>query len=724
MKQKFFLCLTFSLVALCAIGQPNYKQVYESIKTMKDYEAFQTLFKYQSETTSKDFVNVNGYYQMGMIAQKMIRQYDPFLQSQNAAQCISDAKTYLSLSLHYLTEKEVKANGKYYQGAGGGVPTYAAVKKDIEARIADVTEYNRYFTQNLEYLTRGIHRYNACIEAFGHINRQNSRLNDLYFLADPALKQNLADLQTNFDSTLYYIDKLKSSLEAYPMADYQISYSLAPVSVYRLHGLSAANFIEKEVTLWDFRTWVDAFNEMLNGDVAFLYKQADEAHKTNLDYIAKLKRAGKTPLADAAHYAVSPLVMNKIYKYDFNAVVAPLLTYQEEKIRFLYHNADKKIDRSLASLNPFASSNSYYYDLIAKKQRVDSALNLTVAKATPEAIRKYAAFFAANYKNFDGLKTYLTAEAKNNDALLRTALDAYKNTVWQSWVPEELSTVAYNSERLFTTVVTPNRTGKAGYFVHSKSVLPNKKVLVAGSYASPNSEVLAFVALLSEKSEVEWLKTFDKKEGKNHGVLTAVTDNGFAVVVTVEAEQGMTHSLYLTDGTGTVKKNVVLTATAVPRKLFYDDISQTFLLAFKGTSFMPFAISNDALQLIQLKADLSGSWSREWPFIGYLSTVIKINDRFYVYGAYNQLTDASGKKISAGDNRVNAFVYTLDETGKEVALKTFDATFSYYPLWVSKISNEYVDVIAVRGSADGYMDETNKSYYLILSSDNEVYYQY
>jgi hypothetical protein len=89
---------------LYAVGQPKYKDVYETIKTMKDYEAFQTLFNYQSATTSKDFVNVNGYYQMGLISQKMMRQYDPFLQSQNTAQCIADATTYLSLALHFFDE--------------------------------------------------------------------------------------------------------------------------------------------------------------------------------------------------------------------------------------------------------------------------------------------------------------------------------------------------------------------------------------------------------------------------------------------------------------------------------------------------------------------------------------------------------------------------------------------------------------------------------------------
>ena len=722
MIKKVIAC-SFIFIALswCALGQPSYKNLYESLKNMKDYEAFKALFSYQSATSSKDFVNLNGYYQMGLIAQKMMRDYDPFLQAQNVAQCVTDAETYLSLMLHYFNEKEAKSNGRYYQGTPGE-PTYANIKQDIENRLKDVKEYNKYFTQNLAYLNKCTRIYNTCIETFGEINRQNSRLNDLYFLADDALKKNFDLLQTNFDSTLYYTDKLKESLETYPMAKYKISYSLAPVSVYRLHGIVSANFIAEKVVIWDFRSWVDAYRKVLDSDVDFLYEQAEKIDKTNAKYIADLKRGDKT--GAPANYFVNPVVTGKILKYDFNSAVAPLLKYQENKVNFLYLKADNTVDKSLYAANNFAKSNSYYFDLTANKRTLDSALRLVESKVTPEAVKKYETFFSKNYGGREGLEKYLRNESTNNDEALREALNQYKNNVWQALSLETAKTnIQYKDESLFDELVAPDRVVGAGYFIHTKTALPNKQAFVAGSYANARAEIVPFVALLNNGA-VKWLKTLDKKEGKHFGVLAAATDNGFAAVTRVAGEKEISNYIYLFDKAGSVKKNVKLATNAAPRKLLYDDIGETFLLACKGESFAACSSSEDPLQLCLLKADLSVAWERELSFTGYLANVIKTNDRFYVYGAYSKLTDDEGKTFDVGEGKINAFACPVNSSGEWLSLKTFDAPFSYLPLQVSKIGNEYVDMICVKTSAEASSVPKNDEYYMIISSDNEVYYRF
>lgn len=720
MIKKYIACsLLFISLAWCAIGQSNYKNLYESLKNMKDYEAFKALFSYQSATSSKDFVNLNGYYQMGLIAQKMMRDYDPFLQAQNVAQCITDAETYISLTLHYFNEKEAKSNAKYYQGTPGEL-TYANIKQDIENRLKDVKEYNEYFTRNLAYLNKCTRIYNTCIETFGEINRQNSRLNDLYFLADDALKKNFDLLQTNFDSTLYYTDKLKESLETYPMAKYKISYSLAPVSVYRLHGIVSANFIAENVRIWDFRSWVDSYRKVLDSDVAFLYEEADKINKINTKYIADLKGGDKTKTPE--NYAVNPIVTGKILKYDFNSAVAPLLKYQEDKVNFLYLKADNTVDNSIYAINNFAKSNTYYFDLTAKKRTLDSSLRLVESKVTPEAIKKYEVFFTQNYGGREGVEKYLSSEAKDNEGALREALNTYKNKVWQALTLSETKTnIQYKNEALFDELVAPDRVVGIGYFIHAKAVLPNRQTFVTGSYANARDEVVPFVALLKDGT-VEWLKTLDKKEGKHFGLLAAATDNGFAAVTRSEKETA--NYMYLFDKAGAVKKNVKLAAAAAPRKLLYDDIGETFLLACKGESFAACSPSDDALQLCLLKADLSVSWERKLLFSGYLANVIKTNDRFYVYGAYSKLTDGEGKTFDVGEGKINAFACPVNTSGEWLKVKTFDAPFSYYPLQTSKISNEYVDMISVKTSTEAAAVVKNDAYYMIISSDNEVYYKF
>jgi hypothetical protein len=715
MIRKLLICSFLQLIILTAYGQQDYKVLYEAIKNMKDYEAFQTLFNYQAATTSKDYANANGYYQLGLISQKMMRQYDPFLQSENVAQCVSNAKTYLSLAKHYLDAKEVKKNGTYYQD----VPeprTLENIKKDIDTRTANVLEYKKYFDQNQEYLIKGIYKYNDCIETFGKINAQNSRLNDLYFLVDSELNKNLKDLQTNFDSTIYYLEKLKLSLEEYPMGDYKISYSLLPVPVYRLHGLTSSNFIAKNVTLWDFKSWVDSFNAVLNTDVAFLYQQAEDVHKKNLGYIEKLSRLDKTDIAP--DYTINPLIINKIYKYDYNSVVAPLLIYQEEKIKYLYYNADNVIDKRLNSPNNYAKSNTFYYDLIAKKQIVDSTLRLTSNKTNPEAIKKYSAFFEKNYKDYAGFQTYLKNESTANNLALQSVLDTYKNNVLK---PLNAGIIQYKDANLHTTIVPADQTGEAGYFIHAKSVTSDKKVFIAGTYVN-NSETKAFIALVSDFGDVEWLKTFDRKEGKAHGILIDHSDYNLAVVVSVDNNNEINNYLYLLDANGNEKKNVKLVSTAVPRKLIYDDISETFFVAFKGNTYSPYDISDDVLHLYLLDSSLATLWNSDLQFTGYLSNVIRTNNQLYIYGAYSEVKDIAGKVYTTDNKQINLFVHTVDALGNPLSLKTFDAPFPYYPLLVTKISNEYVDVISAKNKIE-VNDEKGSSYYLIISADNKVYYK-
>jgi hypothetical protein len=698
-----------------ASAQQDYKLVYEAIKNMKDYEAFQTLFNYQAATTSKDYANANGYYQLGLISQKMMRQYDPFLQPENVSQCISGAKTYFSLAGHYLDAKEAKKNSAYYQ-ATPEPRTFENIKKDIADRTDDVMEYKKYFDRSQEYLKSAIYKYNACLETFAGINAQNSRLNDLYFLVDGELKKNLENLRNSFDSTVHYLDLLKHSLEEYPLGDYKISYSLMPVPVYRLHGLTSSSFIAKNITLWDFRSWLDSFNEVLNTDVAFLYRKAEEVHGKNLDCIAKLLRNDKTGIP--RDYTVDPLVINKIYKYDFNSVVAPLLKYQEEKIKFLYHRADNVIDARLDSPDIYAKSNTYYFDLIAKKQAVDSALALTSARTAPEAVKKYSAFFAANYKDFAGFQSYLKNEAAANSRDLHEALDGYANSILK---PLVAATVPCKDGNLYTSIVTPDKTGEAGYFIHAKSVTPDRKVFITGSYAN-SSETQAFAALLNQVGDIEWLRLFDKTEGKSHGVLAAHSDNGYIAVVSTDKGTATGNVICLLDAAGNVKKSLDLETAAVPRKLIYDDISETYLIAFKGNSYQPFAVSGDLLHVCLLDSGLKTVWNSTLQFTGYIAGLIRTNNRFYIYGAYSEIVDAGGKVYATDGGKISLFVSTVDAAGNQVALKTFDTPFSCYPLLVSKISNEYVDVICVKDRPE-FTGAKDVSYYLIISSDNEVYYR-
>ncbi|MDR2467061.1 MAG: hypothetical protein LBD35_06670 [Prevotellaceae bacterium] len=702
------LALCLFLLPLQLFAQQDYKTIYENLPKMKDYEAFQTLFDYQAATTTKDFANVNGYYQLGLISRKLMRQYDPFLQSGNVSQSISNAKTYFSVTLHYFNEKEAKKNGALYQDVQGA-KTYDNIKRSIEEAVADVVEYEKYFESNLRSLTVGITKYNVCLETFGKINALNSRLNDLYFLVDAETKYNLGELSRNFDSTLNYINMLKKSLEDYPMGGYKIDYSLRQLPVYRLHGLTSSNFLAGKVELWDFKSWLNSFDAVMNGDVAFLYGQAEEVNAVNNGLVKRLLDFDKT--GSAANYSVNPVVINKMYKYDFNSLAASLLKYQEEKIRFLYHNADNALPDKLTAPNDFAKSNSYYHELMRKKQTVDSALSLAVQKNAPEAVKKYSAFFEKNYGGYEGLKSRLAKESEENAATLAVALDTYLKNVLRAVYAEPANEIRYKDENFYARVVTPEKATRHGYFIHSKAPLNEKQVLVAGTYVNDKQEAAAFAALLNAGNEPEWLRVFDRKSGAHHGVLSSVLPgSGFAVVVSVTDNDGTSNYIHLLDGKGAPKKNVKLAPTATPRKLLYDDIDESFLVAFKGQTLAPYEMSDDPLQFVTLNSALDEKYRSSLELSGYVVNIVKTNNQFHIYGGCKSVRDESGRTLTNAN--VVPFVVTVNTLGKQTSARLLDEGYASYPLTVTKISNEYADMIC--SSVPPSAAATGRAHYVVI----------
>jgi hypothetical protein len=112
-----------------------------------------------------------------------------------------------------------------------------------------------------------------------------------------------------------------------------------------------------------------------------------------------------------------------------------------------------------------------------------------------DALKKNRAFFETHYKGFDGFKAYLKDESASNDLFLRTALDIYKNNVLESLEAGETDKTEYKNELFYTGIIAPDKTGDAGYFIHAKTVLPNKKIFVTGSYVNKQAELIAFAAL-------------------------------------------------------------------------------------------------------------------------------------------------------------------------------------------------------------------------------------
>jgi hypothetical protein len=702
MKKTICILFMCAAVATMATAQKKYDEVFNYIRTLKDPEAFQILFAHQAATTSRDFMNVNGYYILGVLSQQMMHTYDPFLQAGNVQQYIRNAKTYFGVAAHYITEKDVKKNAKYYAPyINGNIDdiSFEAIKADIAAREKDVETYGVYFAQNERYINEGIRKYNTCIDFFRRINEQNSRLYDLYFLADNDLLNNLGELEENFNAVIGYLDSLKASLEAYDMKGYRINYVLEPVQIHRLHGLTPANFLAKRAEVWDYAAWVKDFRTMLATDVAFLYKETAAINDTANRYIKNLAGGSRNDVP--AEFALNPLVINKIYRYDYNTAVAPLLKYQEWKVRFLYHTLANEWQRGLFAPNDFAPQSNYYFDLVTKKITADSMLALTRRNTSPAAIAKYRTFFDKYYGGYEGLKQYLEKEQAQEESALQTALKDYKDAVVQTlYSPDAGRSIVYKGEPFYTNIVPPYGNFATGYYIHHKTILSNGKALVAGVAVTAAGQK-AFAAVVGTSEEVEWLQTLG--DAAETAMLTDISGLDYIVLTHNRTTGG--NRLYLLDFKGNTKKTADLTATGMPRHCIYNDISQNYALTFSNGWFQTSRPTQDSITLLMLSADFAPQWTAALPQRGYFVNTIRTNDKFYVYTA----APKNGKM----QTQVN--VVTSDGAITEQA--GFAAAFPYYPVRIAKINSDYADMIAVKDTPDG-----EEAFYMVIGTDNKSVY--
>lgn len=692
----YFLLLASLCAVMAAPAQKRFKDVYEEAQTMKDYEAYQAYCNFQRNNNT----HAATCYQIGVIAQSWIANYDPFLQSSAVKKNVYDAELFLTLAKRFLDERNARSDARFYKGVqtqkAGKNPTFAEIFTDIDNRLKEVTEYRKTFDENTHSIVNAVSKYNNCIEIFNDINKKNSRLKDLYFLVDDSLKQQLTSLEMNFDSALFYLNNLQKSLKKKPMGNYQFNYTLNPIVVYRLHGLTLANFLAPNIQLWDFGDWIKGFNKVVNSEIDFLYRSAEEQNKRIKDFTQNFTERNLRSIP--TDYKVPPLILNKIYKYDFASSLGAMFTYQNGLLDFMHHVASFKTDTSLLAFRTTTPSNYYFYRMLEKKNFADSLLGDFSKSITEEGVKKYNAFFNKNYGGYNGLKKYASEQGRSNGAIMKNALGEYSKLLINAYVHDSLGcrTLMYNKEPIFMELTAPDLIWSKGYFVHATAPRTDKKMLLAGTYVNRGGQKFGFVALVDTLKEVQWLKTFRQGEGSRSCVLVGqVNDEIATVMTTANIKTGaVKNHMIILDWNGNTKQTKELQIPAVPRRMIIDDISYSYIIAFKGNVNAEFVQSEDSLYVCRLDAQLNTSWRKSLWVNGYVASLVRAEKFYYVYGAYSRLVDFQKSEFSIGD-RVNAFACSIEDNGTWGTCSRFDSPYTYFPIRVSKIDSRMVEVISV-----------------------------
>ena len=720
---KRYIILIISLLFGVSAFSQKYKDVYESLKTMSDNEAYQIL---QDFSSSHKNAHAASLYKMAQILEKRLDTYDPFLQERAINQNVYNAELYISLAKLNFDEKVARQDGRYFDDVEAANPKKGPSFEEINASIAKhiekIKNFKAIFNENRTNLYNAATKYNECISIYNEINQKNSKLRDLYFLVDKDLESKLDALKTNFDSTTYYLKKLQASLKKHPMLNYTFEYKLKPITIYRMHGLTPANFLAQTIELWDFNLWIKSFKDVYNNDITYLYKNIDETDTQNKKYVSLLEKQKIDEVPE--NYRVPAYLINKIYKYDYESLANSLLIYQESQINYMYQLVSYKPDTNFYAFGVNYPGNDHFTKALNYRRETDSLLTLFNQNISDEGIKKYSNIFEKKYNGETGLKEYTKKQQTYNNEVFDKAINDYANRLIKlgSWNSKNHHKMVYNGDTVFAQIVRPDKITKKGYFVHSKELADKNLILLSGTYVDKKGDHLAFVASCDTLHKIKWLKTIKQGEGSRSSYFVASVNDEIAAVVTSTAKTGAIRNfMVLFDKAGNQKQIVEIKNNSLPRKLLVDDIDNKYIVLFCGTAVKPFVNEQCDMHVCCLDSKFKTLWDKQLKFDGYACNILKTNNVYYILGAFNKMNDLDNEVVDL-DGNSGLFVYSIDADGNWVNGENYETNHSIYPLWISKCNNTTFEVVSALDNNPQSDNSEIKAAYMQFSFDGKEIY--
>jgi hypothetical protein len=741
-KFQSFVPICFSVFFLLfgllynANGQRNlkYKDVMKAIEERGREEAYSLLLVYQKQ----DPYFANTYFQLGLISQFWSKDYDPLTNLRDVELFIYNTNLYYGLAISKIDQKEVRKNDKLYQNIdrfrGKEKIEFEEVKSFLQEQIDANEEYKKNVQVVYRLFNSSIFHYDNCRRIFKQINADNFKLKDLYLTANESFIRNLDELQRSFDSTIFYLQNFQTALKNYPIKNYNQKYKLYPIETYRLEGLTGSDFLQDEIPIWNYGAWVKSVKQTLNSEIQeirTLVAQTDKELNENISFLADTREYS----TDLKRYVVDEKIKYKVGKYDHQSLVLDLFDFKENKIAFLANLRDPLNNpKDTSQKFSLLQRSRFYADLINIKDICDSSNQNFSQKINPYDINKYFDFFSRTYGGEAGLKNYLKNDLVFLKSQLKSAFSNYKSVVIHSNTKTHtvLDSVKYKNIPLNfkqTNFKFENALPETCYVI-DYSEAPSGDFYITGYLIEGNNPAYPFVARTNKTKDIKWLKVVGApKTIGSYGVFVVAKDDGCEVLVHVPNDEISKNQIFNFDNEGKQKDKIDLTINFFPRFFSFDEINQTYTLAFKGDKSNQLECLDK--ELFVLKFDLatkSELWKHQLKLNGSFVNIIQMEHNLWVVSNFTRYESGTGQYSSnaGSQDQTNALLILIDQSGninKEIHIAKDKPFFISNVL---KLNSNTVNLLGFMGTLGDVKEltvsRTGELVYLLLNSSGGLYY--
>ena len=705
MQLKYFFIFTFFILTSTTIyAQRNlkYKNVYKTVVEGSKSEAYSLLLVFQKQEP----YFANTYLQLGLIAENWAKEYDALVERKDVDFFIYNTSLYFGLAKSKIDDKEIRKNQKYYQNIGRFKDLQKIKSEDVNGFLTDKIVANNEYKKNVDIVTNffnsSIKHYNNCIRIFKGINQKNNKIKDIYLTADDEFMKKLNELESSFDSTLYFLQNYQTAIKNYPIKNYKQEYKLLPIETYRLHGLTGSDFLLDLIPIWDYGTWIKKIRKLIKSD---LFQMKNEIDITEKALNRDIERIGKMENYSFGieRYIIDEKLKYQIGKYDHNSLILDLFKYKDRKLDYLVSTKNPLNNTENNTNNfPFAQKARYYNSLFKLNNEIDSLNTYFRSNLNEYDVNKYKDFFETNYGGFEGLKNYSTEESKK----IKLSLDnSYKN-LKQSLINDVLLT---EDTTLFTykkSIISL----KESDVDFDKAVIRSyytKKVIqdsygdyyITGFTRLNSKSVYAFVAKTNKKINIDWVKTFYiDKFSKNYGSFLHANENGCNLLITSIKGGVIKNALINIDIEGKQKKKTDLSTGLIPIYFKYDEINENYLIGYKGSKYS--STNSNNLEKFLLKkygSDLKPKWYTRFDLKGDLVDVLKVNNNFFVIMNFTEIKYNNKTLTSKATGNTNSIISVLNTNGKVIDELALYNTNAYFIKKAIKINSKTINLLGFEG---------------------------